>query len=122
MYKFKNQLIPKDCDNRCVFSTIINRCYYSSYLYVSEWLYETYNFKPLSKQEFKGLEFITEHKQIRLKLKEINQIEISNNLFNLFGLRKKADYNPFSDISYDELENAMHLMNHIFQNLKFKDF
>ena len=34
--KKKNTLVPKNCDNLCVYSIIINRCYYSSYLYASE--------------------------------------------------------------------------------------
>lgn len=112
-------MVPKNCNNRCVYSTIINRCYYSSYLYAQEWLFEKYNFEPLLKSNFdNNNEFITEHKQVRNKFKGINHDKISTDLFDLSTLRKKADYNPFSPISDDELNKAMGLMEHIFQTLK----
>ena len=44
LYTFTELLFSKkedfisDCGCRCVYSTIINRCYYSSYLYSLEWL------------------------------------------------------------------------------------
>lgn len=126
LYKFtkklhfnKEKLVPKNCDNRCVFSTIINRCYYSAYLYVSLWLQEVYKFKPLSKKDFGKDEFITEHKQVRDKLKNINQHSVEAKLYTLFDLRKKADYEPFQDISEEELDDAIELMEQIFETLKF---
>ncbi len=126
LYKFtrklhlnKEKMLPKNCNNRCVYSTIINRCYYSSYLYVLEWLFEKYKFKPLSKNSFDNTdEFVTEHKQVRDELKDVNYNNISTNLFDLFILRKKADYDPFSAISDNELDRAMCLMERIFQTLK----
>ena len=111
--------MPKNCDNRCVYSTIINRCYYSSYLYALEWLFEKHGFKPLSKSEWGDDEFVTEHKQVRLMFKDLNQIDVYISLFNLLNLRKKADYEPFSNISDDELNKAMGIMESIFQNLDF---
>ena len=103
----------------CVFSTIINRCYYSAYLYVSLWLQEVYKFKPLSKEDFDGDKFITEHKQVRDKLEDINQHSVESMLYTLFDLRKKADYDPFQDISEEELDDAMYLMEKIFETLNF---
>ena len=34
----KDQIVPKNCDEWCVNATIINRAYYSSYLYCLLWL------------------------------------------------------------------------------------
>ncbi len=119
LYETKEELIPEDCDNRCVFSTIINRCYYSAYLYVSLWLHEVYKFKPLSKEDFCGDEFITEHRQVQYELAKVNLHSVRNKLYELFDLRKKADYDPFYDISEDELDDAMYLMDQIFIALKF---
>jgi len=67
----KDDLIPEKCNCRCVYSTIINRCYYSSYLYSLEWLFEKFGFKPRPPEDFdKNERFITEHKQVRDALKE----------------------------------------------------
>lgn len=119
LYEIKGELIPENCDNRCVFSTIINRCYYSAYLYASLWLQDVYKFKPRSKEDFCKGEFITEHIQVQHKLADVNQYSVKNKLYELFDLRKKADYHPFYDISKDELDDAVYLMEQIFKTLKF---
>lgn len=41
-----------------------------------------------------------------------------NKLYDLFNLRKKADYDPFYNISEGELDDAMYLMEQIFKTLK----
>ena len=40
-------------------------------------------------------------------------------LQKLFKLRKKADYDPFIDITSEEVPNAVHHMEKIFNHLKF---
>ena len=98
MYFKKDKLIPKNCDNRCVYSTIINRCYYSSYLYASEWLEEKHNFKPLSKWEYGDDDFVTEHNQVIEKFRYLHLFKVNKYMWDLITLRKKADYEPFSPI------------------------
>ena len=116
----KGKLVPSSCESRCLYSTIINRCYYSSYLYALFWLEDQYKFKLKEPYEFDDdEEYITEHKQVRLALKEKGLETISSELFDLFNLRKKADYDPLSDISPEELSNAMGSMELIFRNLTF---
>lgn len=116
----KDDLIPEKCNCRCVYSTIINRCYYSSYLYSLEWLFEKFGFKPRPPEDFdKNERFITGHKQVRDALKEKNFSAISYELADLAILRKKADYDPFLDISDDELSDAMESMGIIFEKLSF---
>ena len=116
----KDDLIPEKCNCRCVYSTIINRCYYSSYLYSLEWLFEKFGFKPRPPEDFdKNERFITEHKQVWDALKEKNFSAISYELADLAILRKKADYDPFLDISDDELSDAMESMGIIFEKLSF---
>ena len=126
LYTFTELLFSKkedfisDCGCRCVYSTIINRCYYSSYLYSLEWLFEKFKFKPRPPEDFdKDEKFVTEHKQVRDALKEKNFSAISSELMDLAMLRQKADYDPFSDISDDELSSAMDSMRIIFEKLPF---
>lgn len=120
LFSKKDDLVPDDCDCRCVYSTIINRCYYSSYLYSLEWLFEKFKFEPRSREDFdKDEEFITEHKQVRETLKEKNLPTISSELMDLAMLRKKADYDPLSYISDEELSGAMDSMRLIFKKLSF---
>ena len=95
LYVNKESLVPENCDNRCVYSTIINRCYYSSYLYLSEWLLNK-GFKVKSKDdcEIDGEIFVSEHKQIRDALKNEGESKISNRLYKLFvdGLPEDDEY------------------------------
>ena len=116
----KDKLVPSSCGVRCLYSTIINRCYYSSYLWALFWLEDQCKFKLKKPFEFDDdEEYITEHKQVRLALKEKGLETISSELFDLFNLRKKADYDPLCDISLEELSNAMDSMELIFKNLTF---
>lgn len=49
-------LIPPNCDDRCINASIINRAYYSTYLYCALWLEDIKKFKPLSSWEFEDNE------------------------------------------------------------------
>ena len=44
---------------------------------------------------------------------------MTEELSKLAKLRRKADYNPFSDITLDEVNEAVHHMEKIFNHLKF---
>lgn len=114
------QLLPKNCDERCVNATIINRAYYSSYLYCALWLEDLKKFKPVASWEFEDDEIkISKHKQIRNALSNYDELKISSELQDLFNLRFKADYEPFVDISDDEVDDALYHMKYIFNHLKF---
>ena len=65
----KDKLVPKNADNRCIDSTIINRAYYSSYLLAEEWLRDKFNFKVKHPLDFdNGEKVISEHEQIKFEL------------------------------------------------------
>lgn len=116
----KNQLVPQNCDERCINATLINRAYYSAYLYCSLWLEDIKRFKPLSSWEFSENERnISKHKQIINALYNFNEAKIESQLSQLFDLRIKADYEPFIDITSEEVTDAIHHMEKIFSHLKF---
>ena len=116
----KDKLVPsKGHSVRCLYSTIINRCYYSSYLYALFWLEDKFKFQLKMPFEFDDEEYITEHKQVRLALKDKGLEPISSELADLFKLRKKADYDPLIDISIEELNDAIESMELIFKKLNF---
>ena len=116
----KNQLVPDGCDPRCINSTIINRAYFSSYLYCVLWLEDVKKFTPIPVMELEPDERISEHAQIRNALNNFGEVIVRDDLFELAKLRKKADYNPFSDITPKEVTDAVYHMNKIFNHLKFK--
>ncbi len=116
----KNQLIPKNCDERCINSTIINRAYFSSYLFCELWLEDVKNFKPVPIKEFgENEKIISEHLQVRNALENFGQNRVRNDLAKLAGLRKKADYDPFRDLTSDDVSDAIGYMEKIFSHLKF---
>ena len=65
-------------------------------------------------------EGISEHKQVRKALKKFGKKNIQTELNDLATLRKKADYEPFRDISPKEVDEAIEHMENIFQQLKFQ--
>lgn len=117
----KNQLLPESCDIRCVNATIINRAYYSAYLFCELWLWNVKKFKTVSSYDFKDDEkIISKHKQVRNALYNFNQPKMGSELNKLFRLRFKADYEPFIDITPTEVSDAINSMEKIFNHLKFE--
>ncbi|MBQ6100443.1 MAG: hypothetical protein IJL02_11360 [Methanobrevibacter sp.] len=120
MLMLKNQLIPKNCDEWCVNASIINRAYYSAFLYCELWLEYVKNFKIKHPWEFdENEERIGEHKQVREALKNFGEKNMKTELYNLFKLRQKADYNPFIDITPQEVADSINHMEKIYKHLKF---
>lgn len=117
----KESLIPEKCDSRCVDATIINRAYYSSYLYCELWLEKIHNFKVKHPWEFKkGEKHIGEHKQIRNALYDHGEKETEYLLKKLAKLRKKADYYPYKEITPYDINTSIKHMEKIFNCLKLK--
>ncbi|WP_407391593.1 hypothetical protein [Methanobrevibacter sp.] len=117
----KNQLIPENSNERWTYGTIINRAYYSAYLYCELWLEKIKNFKVKPPWEFKPNEKkIGEHKQVRKALFDFGEEETETELKNLASLRKKADYHPYEEITEDKVTNAIQHMKKIFSHLKFE--
>ena len=120
LLRFKNHLIPKSCNQRCIDSTIINRAYFSSYLFCELWLDYVKNFTPISIKNLDVDERISEHLQIRNALHNFGEKRISHDLTKLANLRRKADYEPFIDLTPQDVSNAINYMEKIFNHLKFE--
>lgn len=122
LLNLKSQIIPENCDERCVNATIINRAYLSSYLLCELWLDYEKNFKTLKPWEFNGdEERISEHKQVRNALYNFGEKKIKTEMSRLALLREKADYEPFIDITPNEVQDAITHMQNIFNHLSFRE-
>ena len=121
LLNLKSQIVPENCDERCVNSTIINRAYFSSYLFCELWLDYKKQFKTVKSWEFdEDEEIISEHKQVRNALYNHGEKKIKTELSKLALLRRKADYEPFIDITPKEVQDAITHMEKIFNNLTFQ--
>lgn len=110
----KDQLVPENCDSRCVDATIINRAYFSSYLYCSLWLEDVKKFKPIHINEYEDDQKISEHQQVRNALYNFGEQRVKRELFQLAQLRKKADYDPFHDLTPTDVNDAInHMENYL---------
>ena len=116
----KDQLVPDGCDPRCINSTIINRAYFSSYLYCRLWLDEVKKFRPIPVMQWDPEERISEHRQVRNALSNFGEDRMTDELSKLAKLRKKADYDPFVDLKPEEVTDAVRHMEKIFNHLKFE--
>ncbi len=121
LLNLKSQIVPENCDERCVNSTIISRAYFSSYLLCELWLDYEKQFKTVKTWEFdEDEEIISEHKQVRNALYNYGEKKIKTELSKLASLRRKADYEPFIDITPTEVQDAISHMKKIFNNLTFQ--
>ena len=119
MFGIFGLLLPENCNDRCVSATIINRAYYSAYSYCKLWLFLKQGFTIKHPWEFKKSEKRKgEHKQIRDALYDFGEETMGSELRNLAILRNKADYNIYSEITDDDLCNAINHMKCIFNHLK----
>ena len=116
----KNQLIPEGCDEWAVNSTIINRAYFSSYLFCELWLEYVKHFVPVPVMELNPDERISEHLQVRNALCNFGERKVKYELTKLAKLRKKADYDPFVDLTQDDVSSAIGHMQMIFAGLRFE--
>lgn len=117
----KEQILPQNCDEWCVNATIVNRAYYSSLLYCELWLEDVKNFKPKAPWDFeKDEEEMGEHKQVRKALYRFGQKTAQKELSKLAFLRNMADYNPFCDISSQDVDEAISHMEKIFKQLELQ--
>lgn len=117
----KNHLIPENCNERCINATIINRAYYSSYLYCELWLEKIKHFKVKHPWEFKpGEKKIGEHKQVRDALFKFGEGTIRDELKELAALRRTADYKPYTEITSQDVNKSIDHMKNIFNHLKFE--
>jgi hypothetical protein len=72
--------------------------------------------------EFNGSEDrISEHKQVRNALYNIGEKNTESELGKLALLRRKADYEPFIDITSNEVQEAITYMQNIFNHLSFQE-
>lgn len=115
----KNQLIPDGCDERCINSTIINRAYFSSFLLSVLWLEDVKKFKPIPIEYLEGDDKISEHLQVRNALYNFGEKLVRKDMTKLAILRKKADYDPFCDLTPTDVSNAIDYMEKIFNHLEF---
>lgn len=114
----KELLVPPNCDDRCVNATIINRTYFSAYLYCELWLWIVHNFKIKHPWNFeKGQKRDGEHKQVRTALYDFGEEIMQTELEKLSKLRNKADYHPNKKITQTDVINAIDCMKTIFNNL-----
>lgn len=120
LMNMKDSLLPENCDIRCVDATIINRAYFSAYLYCELWLWIVHHFRIKHPWEFeKGQKRDGEHKQVRTALYDFGEDVMQTELENLAKLRNKADYYPHKKISPEDISNAIDHMETIFNHLKF---
>lgn len=115
-----NKLIKGNISSRSVYATIINRAYYSAYSYTLFWLEENYSFRFKSNNYYSaiGEKPVSKHKQVRKELKFKNSSS-SFLLQKLFNLRIIADYKLNEDLTRDDVNDAIEMMDDVVKSLNF---
>ena len=117
----QDKLIHPYCSARCVRSTILNRTYYSAYLYVKKYLIsKDYEIKDINYYKRQKKKFKTEHQQVIDYLTEENE-ELSSKLKILKNLRNKADYHPKRKITIKDITTSVNYMKDIFKELQIEN-
>ena len=97
--------------------TIINRLYYSIYLYIRDKLCEKHKYRSLCENEIDKHPSQGPHELVINSLK-IKNYDASNKLYELFELRKVADYKMKVTITSSKVVKGYSLYNEIFNIVK----
>lgn len=112
-------LIPKNSGHRCIRSTIINRAYYPTFLFVGKYITEKgIKIHDIKYYKINHKKFVTEHQQVIDGLNQKNKY-LSSILFKLKNLRIDADYYPNKKIKIRDINEAVDIMNETINTLKF---
>ena len=93
-------------DLQCIYRTIINRAYISTYLYTKEWIINNglyYDVKDYSKRD------VGYHIAICIALEKLNRHHISKVYEELIELRVDADYDIVTIITPNDAQRALNL-------------
>ena len=109
-YLFMKDFSDDDYDLQCIFRSIVNRAYLSTYLQTLDWILANGQYNNV-KDYAKG--DIGYHAAILVALKALKMYTIHEKFSEFLDLRVEADYNIVDIISYDDAKRAINLADEI---------
>ena len=109
-YLLIQEFSDKKYDLQCIYRTIVNRAYLSTYLQTSEWILnngEHNNVKDYAKGD------IGYHAAILVALKALKKFVVHEKYSEFLDLRVEADYNIVNIITLDDAKRAIELADEI---------
>lgn len=97
-------------DLQCIYRTIVNRAYLSTYLHANDWII---NNGPYNDARDYSKEDIGYHAAICIALNSLKQNKISEMYSDFIKLRVDADYNIVTIITKEDAQDALNLANKI---------
>ena len=110
-YLQKQEFSDENYDLQCIYRTIVNRAYLSTFLHVKEWIINHGTIKDdIRKYSQKK---VGHHTAICIALDTLHQQKISRVYSNFIKLRVDADYNIITIIKKEDAQKALDLANKI---------
>ncbi|MBQ6099989.1 hypothetical protein [Methanobrevibacter sp.] len=109
-YLFLHDFSNENYDLQCIYRSIVNRAYLSTYLHTSDWIIDNgpYNdVKDYSKGD------IGYHAAILIALKFFKRYDVHKRYSEFIDLRVIADYNIVDVVSRDDAKRAIELADEI---------
>ena len=104
----------KNYDLQCIYRTIVNRAYLSTYLYVLELIQLNGPYRNIKDYANGNVGY---HAAILIALKFLKLYSIHDKYSEFLDLRVEADYNVVNIITYDDAKNAVDLAEDICRKL-----
>lgn len=107
----KQEFSDENYDLQCIFRTIVNRAYLSTFLHAQEWIIQNGNIKDdICRYSEKNIGY---HTAICIALDTLNKQQISRIYSDFINLRTNADYNIVTIIKPEDAQKAINLAHRI---------
>ena len=109
-YLYQHDFLDESYDLQCIYRSIVNRAYFSTYLHTREWIIDN---GPYSDVKDYAEGDIGYHAAILVALKALGEMKIRRKFSDFIKLRSDADYDILSIITVDDAKTAIDLADEI---------
>lgn len=109
-YLFVHDFSDENYDLQCIYRSIVNRAYLSTYLHVRDWIIENGPYDDVKDYSDRDIGY---HAAIRVALRDLGKIKIRRKYSDFIDLRITADYNIVDIVSKDDAKRAIELADEI---------
>lgn len=114
-YLFRHNFSDEKYDLQCIYRTVVNRAYLSTYLHTHDWIVD--NGPYMNIKEYGGGN-IGYHAAILLGLKYLKKFDIYRKYSDFLDLRVSADYDVVGIVTPNDAKTAIELAEEICNSLK----
>lgn len=109
-YLCRQDFSDEKYDLQCIYRSVVNRAYISTYLHTREWIIDNGQYSDIKDYSENDIGY---HAAILVALKELGQLKIRRKYSDFINLGVAADYDIVGIIIHDDAKTAIELADEI---------